>query len=117
MIVAAVVVVVVGLCGLFSPYVIESRTFNQVTHEQSVGVCDDYLEKYPNGRYLKDVLIIKIYASKDPQTTINAIDLYLEKLPEDENGELFESYKEYLLSNPDARTIDDYKNYLNSQTK
>ncbi|MBR4564095.1 MAG: hypothetical protein IKO26_06570 [Paludibacteraceae bacterium] len=111
------IAIVIVAAGLLTPHAIEMYTFHKVGHEQTVGVCDDYLKKYPDGRYLEEVLRIKIFASKDSQTTINTIDLYLERFPDDENCILFDDYKKYLLSNPDARTIDDYKRYINSETK
>lgn len=111
------VAIVIVAAGLLTPRAIEMYTFNKVGHEQSVALCDEYLHKYPDGKYTKDVLSIKIIASRDPQTTIKTIDLYLERFPDDENNILYKDFKEYLLSNPDARTIDDYKRYINSETK
>ena len=110
-----IVAIVVVVAGLFAPRAIEMYTFNKVEHEQSVVLCDEYLRKYPDGKYTKDVLSIKIFASKEPQTTIKTIDQYLEKFPNDEDNVVYKGFKEYLLSNPDASTIEDYRDYLSSE--
>lgn len=75
-----VVVMVVGAFVVYNlPYFEEMRAFNKVENGKILELCNWYLDEYPSGRHMDDVLYMKIGLSKYDMATI--VD-YLTKCPD-----------------------------------
>jgi len=75
-----ILVVVVGAFVVYNfPYFKEMRAFNKVEDGKILELCNWYLDEYPSGRHVDDVLYMKIGLSKYDMATI--VD-YLTKCPD-----------------------------------
>ncbi len=60
------------------PYFKELRFYNKVVKENSEWMCEEYIEKFPEGRHIEDIYMMKINITQD----MTSISTYISEFPE-----------------------------------
>lgn len=90
------VVVAIVLLIIAMPYIKDYKAYSRVKSENTISSCDWYVEEFPDGRYLDEVLYLKVNLSDNDMPVLVE---YLNKCPQGEHANEINSLCDQLWDN------------------